>query len=195
VGVNALRNHAGGSNNTALGYQALLNTTGGDRNTAIGDQAGSNLLSGDNNILVGSSAQPSSSNVSNEVTLGDSSITALRCQVTTITSLSDERDKADIQPLNAGLDFVNALKPVSFTWDMRDGGKVGDADTGFIAQDLQQVQADTGVSIPHLVLDENPDRLEAGYGKLLPVLVNAIKELSAKVEYLEAKLIEKTEEK
>ena len=46
---------------------------------------------------------------------------------------------------------------------MRDGGKVDIADTGFIAQDLQQVQQDTGITIPYLVSDNNPDKLEAGY--------------------------------
>ena len=71
---------------------------------------------------------------------------------------------------------------------MRDGGKVGIEDTGFIAQDLQQVQQDTGVNIPGLVYDENPEKLEAAYGKLVPVLVQAVKDLSNKVNELEAKL-------
>ena len=39
-----------------------------------------------------------------------------------------------------------------------------------------------------LVLDDNPDKLEASAGHLLPVMVQAIKELSAKVEELESKL-------
>jgi hypothetical protein len=102
--------------------------------------------------------------------------------------LSDVRDKTDIQPLAAGLDFINALNPVEFTWNMRDGGKVGEPDTGFIAQDLKAVQEQTGVTIPGLVYEDNPERLEAGYGKLLPVLVKAIQELSAKVAELEAKV-------
>jgi len=48
--------------------------------------------------------------------------------------------------------------------------------------------AETGMSIPGLVYDVNPDQLEAGYGKLLPVLVKAIQELSAEVESLKAQL-------
>ena len=90
--------------------------------------------------------------------------------------------------MQAGLDFVESLDPVSFTWNMRDGGKVGIEDTGFIAQDLQQVQQDTGVEIPGLVSANNPERLEAAYGKLVPVLVQAIKDLSAKVNELEARI-------
>jgi hypothetical protein len=124
-------------------------------------------------------------------------VATLRCQVTTITSLSDARDKKDVAPLDAGLDFINALNPVRFTWNMRpeedhEGnmvqGRKDDPDTGFIAQDLKAVQEATGIVIPGLVYDNNPDKLEAGYGKLLPVLVKAIQELSAKVEALEAQL-------
>jgi hypothetical protein len=143
---------------------------------------------GSNNTLVGHSAETSSATVSNEITFGNSSISALRCQVQTISSLSDARDKTNVAPLHAGLDFVERLAPVSFDWNMRDGGKVGVADTGFIAQDLQQVQQDTGVEIPGLVFDHNPDKLEAAYGKLVPVLVQALKELSAKVTALEAQI-------
>ena len=57
-----------------------------------------------------------------------------------------------------------------------------------VDQDLQKAQADLGVTIPDLVYDVNPDKLEAGYGKLIPVLVQAIKDLSAKVNHLEAHL-------
>jgi hypothetical protein len=40
----------------------------------------------------------------------------------------------------------------------------------------------------NIVLTENPDKLEAAPSKLIPVLVKAIQELSAKVEALEAQL-------
>ncbi len=177
---------------TSIGYYSGYRITSGIRNTFVGSLAGydatNGTTTGQNNTIIGFDANASSATVSNEITLGNSSIATLRCQVTTITSLSDARDKTDIQPLNAGLEFVEALNPVSFTWNMRDGGKVGEADTGFIAQDLQAAQADTGVTIPGLVFDVNPDKLEAGYGKLIPVLVQAIKDLSAKVNYLEAQL-------
>ena len=93
-----------------------------------------------------------------------------------------------MEPLQAGRDFVERLEPVSFTWNMRDGGKVGVPDTGFIAQDLKQVQEDTGVTIPNLVFEGNPARLDAAYGTLVPVLVKAIQELSAKVDELESQL-------
>ena len=67
-------------------------------------------------------------------------------------------------------------------------GRKDDPDTGFIAQDLKAAQEELGITIPGLVYEVNPEKLEAGYGKLLPVLVKAIQELSAKVEALEAQL-------
>ena len=35
-------------------------------------------------------------------------------------------------------------------------------------------------------MDSNPDRLEASYGKLIPILVKAIQELSLEVETLKS---------
>jgi len=205
VGYSALLLIDNGQSNTALGSQVLPALTTGDYNSGVGDSAlagvttgarntgagflaGYTTTTGSNNSSLGQFATPSSATASNEVTLGNTSISALRCQVTSITSLSDARDKTDIEPLQAGLDFVEQLKPVSFNWNMRDGAKVGVEDTGFIAQDLQQVQQDTGLTIPDLVYAENPEKLEAAYGKLVPVLVQAVKDLSNKVNELEAKL-------
>jgi hypothetical protein len=82
--------------------------------------------------------------------------------------------------------FVNALRPRSFVWNMRDGGKIDIPEIGFIAQELQTAQQDAALTVPNLVNVENPDRLEAGYGALIPILVKAIQELSAKVAALEA---------
>jgi hypothetical protein len=190
VGYGALDSNTTASNNTAIGHSAGDAITTGIQNTIIGASAGSSgtndLTTGSNNIIVGYNAAASAAAAANEITLGNSSITALRCQVTTITSLSDLRDKDKIAYLDAGLAFVNALRPVRFTWNMRDGGKIGEEDTGFIAQDLQAAMAATGITIPGLVYDVNPDKLEAGYGKLLPVLVKAIQELSAEVAALKA---------
>ena len=39
-----------------------------------------------------------------------------------------------------------------------------------------------------LVLDNNPDKLEASVGHLLPVLVKAVQELSAEVEQLKSQI-------
>jgi len=177
-----------GNYNTAIGLYALRENTTGANNTAVGCYAGNSITTGTNLTCLGNNAQPSTVTATNQITLGNSSIATLRCQVTSITSLSDARDKKDIVELDAGLDFVEKLKPVSFTWNMRDGGKVDIPDTGFIAQDLQQVQVDTGITIPGLVYDVNPEKFEASYGKLLPVLVKAIQDLKKELDELKAQM-------
>lgn len=171
-----------GRRNVFLGSSSGDDVSTGSNNTLIGYLAGYSLTTGSNNTCLGSFSNVSSSSISDEFTLGNSSVTSLRCQVTTITSLSDARDKENIEDLDAGLDFINSLRPVRFDWNMRDGGKVGENDIGFIAQELQQAQKDTNTTVPHLVYESNPDKLEAGYGMLIAPLVQAVKELSAKVD-------------
>ena len=140
---------------------------------------------GSNTICVGHNAYSSSTTVSNEITLGDGNITSLRCADTSISSLSDRRDKTDIVDLEVGLDFINSLLPRQFKWQTREGStKDGTVRAGFIAQELQEAQK--GSEYLDLVMEENQDKLEAKQGKLIPVLVKAIQELSTKVQALEA---------
>tara|TARA_R110000851_G_scaffold246699_2_gene399281 strand:- start:374 stop:1024 length:651 start_codon:yes stop_codon:yes gene_type:complete len=178
-----------GARNSCLGHESGKSVTTGSNNTCIGDRAADNLTTGSNNTSLGAQADPSSATASNEVTLGDGSVSSLRCQVQTISSLSDRRDKKDIEELPLGVDFINTLKPVKFTWNMRDGAKVGQKEAGFIAQDLDKAQTDADAEdYLSLVLKNNPDKLEASYGKLVPVLVKAVQELSAEVANLKKEI-------
>ena len=85
------------------------------------------------------------------------------------------------------MDFIKSVRPVKFKWQTRDKteSKDGTIRAGFIAQELQEAQS--GSEYLDLVMDENPEKLEAKQGKLIPVLVKAIQELSARVEELESK--------
>jgi hypothetical protein len=188
VGVKALSANVVGSGNVAIGYQTLFSNTSGSGNTAIGYNAGYANVIGVNNTYIGNQATGNCPDESNVITLGNSSIKTLRCQAATITSVSDARDKKDIIPLEVGLEFLNSLHPVEFTWSMRDGGKVETKDVGFIAQQLLEAQDQTGHLIPGLVNDSNPDHLEASYGKLIPVLVKAIQELTQQVKDLKKQI-------
>jgi hypothetical protein len=227
VGVEALRYATTNStnsalyneNNTAIGSRALYfldadtSGLGGSNNTALGWYAGWALESGNNNTILGHDAQASSVNVSNEITLGDSSVTTLRCQVTSITSLSDQRDKYDIEDLPVGLNLINALRPRRYKWDKRDwyvevvetvsedgiprkqrvptpkdGSRAQtDWNEGFVAQEAKAALQSLGADWLPLVYESNPEKLEMSSGKLIPVLVKAIQELSARIEALEAK--------
>jgi hypothetical protein len=172
-----------------MGYNAFSLVTTGAKNTAIGTSAGNTISTGINNVCLGRNSQPSGATVSNTVTFGDSAISAIRCQVQTISSLSDRRDKKDIEELPIGIDFINTLKPVKFTWNMRDGAKIGQQEAGFIAQDLDEAQIDADAEdYLSLVLKNNPEKLEASYGKLVPVLVKAVQELSAEIATLKKEI-------
>ena len=180
--------------NVYIGFCAgAARASGSSCNTVVGAIAGSvSAPSGCNNTLLGYNAQPSTASSSNQIVLGNANNTVIRAQVTTITALSDGRDKKDVLALPIGLDFVKDLKPVSFKWDHRDPevtSRRGFPDMGFIAQDLLETEIKHNVkSHTQLVHDENPDQLEASYGRLIPVLVKAIQDLAEEVEQLKAKL-------
>ena len=193
IGFNAAGNIKGGATaNTIIGQQAATFLSTGGSNTCLGSSAGKGTYyigTGSNNLCLGTASDPSANNVSNEITLGNSSIASLRCNVQTISSLSDARDKTDIVDIPTGLYFLNNLRPVKFKWQTRDGnGKDGSISAGFLAQDLQKTQKESSAEFLNLVMDNNPDRLEAREGQLIPVLVKAIQELSAKNDALEARI-------
>lgn len=193
VGSQAGYSNSTGADNVAIGYRALYSGTGSN-NTAVGQGAGFGTgsgaaTSGSNNTFLGYRCLPSSATVSNEITLGNSSIATLRCQVTSITSLSDSRDKTAVSDLKFGADFVDLLRPVAFTWNTRDGSKVGIRSSGFIAQELKDAQDKAGAAeVLNLVYESNPDKLEANYGHLIPVLVKAIQDLRVEIAELRVRV-------
>ena len=201
-GYQSLYNNISASNNSSFGYNSLFNNTIGAGNVAFGSRAMFSSIILNNNTAIGNDAMygntlysnctalgnSSSITADNQITLGNSSITSLRCNVQTITSLSDKRDKTDIIEISEGLDFISKLKPVTFTWNQRDGGRVGIKASGFIAQDLLELQNDSliGENLD-LVSDIDPDQLEARYANLMPVMIKAIQELKAEIELLKMK--------
>ena len=185
--------NAGGANTTGaynsfFGQGAGAANTEGHSNSFFGRNAGAANTTGTNLTCVGYGAQASAVDATNEITLGNANVTTLRCKTQTITALSDRRDKTDIEPIPLGLDFIRDLKPSRWIWNCRDGSRVGDEDTGFVAQDLDASQKKFGYEIPGLVFKPNDDRWEASSGKLLTVAIKAIQELAAKVDMLEAQI-------
>jgi len=192
LGFNSLLKNKTGYQNTAVGHHSLENNTA-NYNTAFGYNAGSTVTTGSNLTLVGIDANPSSPTATNQITLGNQYISSLRCNVQTITSLSDIRDKKNIEDLSVGLNLITKLKPRQFNWDRRDwysdgnsdGSKMQDKPTaGFIAQELDELQISEDAEWLNLVLKDNPEKWEATYGNLLPVIVKAVQELNNKNEQL-----------
>lgn len=192
-GISALSTNTGGNWNSAFGCESLLKSTM-NFNTAIGKGSGSNITTGSGVVCMGYNSQPSSGNAINELTLGNNSVTSLRCAVTTITSLSDARDKKNIRDLNLGIGFLMKIKPRLFNWDKRewyennisDGTKIQESPTaGFIAQELDETQTSENAEWLSLVMKDNPEKFEAMAGNLLPVMVKALQELKSENERLE----------
>lgn len=95
---------------------------------------------------------------------------------------SDRNLKEEIAPLADALDVVNALKPVTFRYK-EDYSKDQSIQPGFIAQELQEVLANQ-VYLGGVV-HAGPEHLNVAYQSLIPVLVKAIQELTARVAELE----------
>jgi len=106
---------------------------------------------------------------------------------------SDRNFKKNITDLTLGLDFVNTLKPSKFNLKLEE-------DTapllfGLIAQDVEESLTAAGVTKNSTVLcqhkpteSETESDYNLDYGKLTPILINAVKELSAKITTLETKV-------
>ena len=126
IGVNALMASGSASSCVAIGYEAAKIATGGG-NVCIGYNSGDAITSGVQNTSLGNDTDCSATNNNqlalgygavtdgaNKIRLGNSSIGTANIQVDW-TIDSDERIKENIQDADAGLDFINALRPVSFT--------------------------------------------------------------------------------
>lgn len=197
LGESSLTGNTTGSFNTAVGSVAGGNVTAGTYLTLIGANAGGNVTTGSNLTVIGANALASSATATNEITLGDGSVTSLRCYASALTSLSDARDKKNIQDLQLGIDFLMKLKPRQFNWDRRewyvndtsDGSKIQNSPTaGFIAQELDKVQMSEKAEWLNLVLKTNPNKLEATAGNLLPIIVKAIQDLKTENDVLKERL-------
>ena len=124
---------------------------------------------------------------------------------TSITAPSDIRLKEDIEDEKIGLNFINDLRPVTFRWkkakDVPSEMKAhnpnsdervmnGKYNHGFIAQEVKEVidKYDLKDGFDMWTEDEADGRQRIGEASLMPLMVKAVQELSAKVEELESKL-------
>ena len=92
---------------------------------------------------------------------------------------SDERLKDNIKPIENALDKVSKLGGYEFDWNAKQDVYEGH-DIGVIAQEVEAV-------FPELVTDRDNGFKAVKYEKLVPALIEAIKELKAEVESLKSK--------
>ena len=195
-----------GDNNIAIGNSAMdhaINTTTGSQNIMIGDYTDMSAVDGTNQIAIGYNVTCVGNG---NFTFGDgTSDSNIANGATTITAPSDVRLKEDIQDEEVGLDFINELRPVTFRWkkakDVPSEMKVHDPDSeervmngkynhGFVAQEVKEVidRHDLKDGFDMWTEDEVDGRQRIGEASLMPMMVKAVQELSAKVEELEDKL-------
>ena len=97
------------------------------------------------------------------------------------TVSSDQRFKRNINNFRGALDAVKSLRGVSYEFrnDEFPQENFDDAEhLGFIAQEIREV-------LPQTVFEREDGYLTVDYGAVTPVLVEAVKELNAKVEALQ----------
>ena len=133
----------------------------------------------------------------NTVVLGNNQTATLYCKTSTINT-SDARDKTNVAPVTAGLAYVEKLKPVTFNFDDRgwypegqapDGSKACSINrVGFLAQDILETEQDLGLPFNHVINTDYPEKLAIMPSNLVPILVNAVQELSAQITALQAQV-------
>ena len=203
VGATALDACTGGEN-TAMGWDAGGAIIGGTNNACFGSNSGDVITSGSQNTIIGSDSDPSAVGGANQTVvgygatgigdnyavIGNASTTRLYAAQDgagvlyangTIQS-SDRRLKENIDDSDLGLEFINKIRPVSYTYinDKQDGK----TKYGIIAQEVQEVLKEINNQDFAGIKDED-EYLGADYNQFVAPLIKAIQELTAKVETLE----------
>jgi len=90
---------------------------------------------------------------------------------------SDINLKTDLKQMQNALEVVQNLNGYMFTWNT-DDHKNGTTDLGVVAQEVEK-------ELPFLVSENGNGALSVKYQSLIPLLIEAVKELSTRVKDLE----------
>ena len=96
---------------------------------------------------------------------------------------SDERLKDNIQVIEGSLDKIGGIRGVEFDWNDKSPGWAQERghDVGVIAQEVQKV-------VPEIVVERKNGYLGVDYKRLVPLLIESVKELKQEVEDLKKKV-------
>ncbi|MEP7169440.1 MAG: tail fiber domain-containing protein, partial [Bacteroidota bacterium] len=189
VGDQALLQNTSGARNTAVGHFSMLGITTGNYNTAIGAYIDFNSNAIENSTCVGNDANI---NASNSIAVGNTSISSIKGQVN-FTTYSDARVKRNVQENVPGLNFINALRPVTYNYDIHKENELigntlkedwaGRYDiekitfTGFIAQEVDAAAKKTGYDFSGV--DKSENLIGLRYSEFVVPIVKSVQELSA----------------
>ena len=196
-----------GNNNTAIGLNAAnagTALTTGSNNILIGNEAKVSAADGGYQFVIGRNV---TSNGNSTTTIGyDTTEIATNHGSASWAAVSDERYKKDIETSTAGLSFINDLRPVTFKFKQKNeldtdlyGYDANSTDTdgytdevahGFIAQEIKTVidnhpEIKAGQEIWKEAPEAKGKRQNVSHIGMIPMMVKAIQELSAKVKALE----------
>ena len=96
---------------------------------------------------------------------------------------SDERLKDNIQVIKGSLDKIGDIRGVEFDWNDKSPGWAQERghDVGVVAQEVQKV-------LPEIVTERKNGYLGVDYKRIVPLLIESIKELKEEVEELKKKV-------
>ena len=204
MGKNAGTAVTTGATNTLIGSVCHDNLTEGSLNTALGYNLAPSAVDVDSEIVIGSSITGAGTNTVRIGTGGGTATLSLDGSDTSWAAASDLRLKKDVANSTVGLSFLNDLRPVTFKWqhknevaqdlpqyDVNSSAPIfgeGKAHHGFIAQEVKAViDNHSDVLDGNNIWHEDPDGTQQlSQGNLVPMLVKAVQELSAKIEVLES---------
>ena len=99
-------------------------------------------------------------------------------------SASDEKLKDNITPIEDSISKVSSISGNTFKWNEKSEFE-GELDTGVIAQEVEKL------GLPGIVEDQESGYKIVHYYKLVPLLIESVKELSSRVQILEQTIIDK----
>jgi hypothetical protein len=201
VGSTALDSQSNsGQQNTAIGFSAGTQLTDGKESVFVGRNAGKDFTTGEKSIYIGLDSQASSGAANKEIVLG----TALQgkgndtafiggstgayneSNTTTWATTSDQRIKKNIVDSSDGLEKIQSIRVRNFEYRLAEeitdlppseAIKKPGVQIGVIAQEM----------LPECVRERSNGVLSVDTDRLIWYLVNAVKELSSRIEQLEAK--------
>ena len=202
IGIGTL-SISNGNNNTAVGFDALVNNTTGNSNIALGPLAGFNLTTGDNNIEIGNPGVTGESNAirigkkgTHEATFiaGISGVTVAGGVPVIVnangrlgTSVSSERYKDAINPMDKASESIFSLRPVTFRYK-KELDPEGIPQFGLVAEDVEKVNPDL------VARDEEGKAYTVRYEAVNAMLLNEFLKEHRKVESLEKAMAEQQKE-
>jgi len=198
-----------GANNICIGFQAGsegVNLTTGAKNILIGNFSNTSAVDVEQEIVIGYDIGGGGTNTVRIGTPGGSATLGLDGSDTSWAAASDERLKKDVATSTAGLSFIKDLRPITYKWKAKDAVAntlpqydedstdpvygSGRTQHGFIAQEVKAaINSHSEIKNGFSMWVEDPNGTQqVAPAALVPILVKAIQELSAKNDALASRI-------